>query len=161
MFIRCRRICTSRERWEKHHLRYSKFRPRYSDNGRNRPLLGTPSSGGRFRLNIEQRPVASNRSGLVKQRPRAHSTSASKVLDSELPETVDSLLRHPGAVPVSLHFTANTDGSRRSDSSLWCLQDSPKYQNPSKRRWRILHSPTGKNVARTFWLQYYFISFTN
>ena len=135
MFMRCRRNCASRERCKKHHPRYSKHRPKYSNNGRDRPLLGTPSSGGRFRLNIEQHPVASNRSGMVKQLPRAHSTDASKELDSELPETVeDSLLRHPGAVPVSLHFTANTDGGRRSDSSLWCLQDSQKYQNLSKRR---------------------------
>ena len=119
MFIRCRRICASRERCKKH-------RPKYSDNGRDRPLLGTPSSGGRFRLNIEQHPVASNISSLFKQLPRAHSTDASKELDPELPETVeDSLLRHPGAVSVSLHFTANTDGGRRSDSSLWCLQYSP------------------------------------
>ena len=156
MFIRCRRICASRERCKKH-------RPKYSDNGLDRPLLGTPSSGGRFRLNIEQRPVSSNRSGLVKQLPRAHSMDASKELDPELSETVeDSLLRHPGAVPVSLHFTANTDGGRRSDSSLWCLQYSPKYQNLSNRRWRIRHAPTGKTAARTsFWLQYYCISFTN
>ena len=70
MFIRCRRICASRERckkhpprYSKHRPRYSKHRPKYSDNGRDRPLLGTPSSGGRFRLNIEQRTVASNRSG--------------------------------------------------------------------------------------------------
>ena len=154
MFIRCRRNCASTERCKKHHPRYSKHRPRYSkhrpryskhrpryskhrpryskhrpkysDNGRDRAFLGTPSSGGRFRL---------NRSGLVKQLPRAHSTDASKELDPELPETVeDSLIRHPGVVPVSLHFTANTDGGQSSDSSLRCLQDSPKYQNLSKRR---------------------------
>ena len=85
-------------------LRYPKHRSRYSDNGRDRPLLGTPWPGGRFRLNIVQRPVTSNRSGLIEQHPRARSTSASKELDPELPETVkDSLLRHPGAVPVSSH----------------------------------------------------------
>ena len=124
MFIRCRQICASRERWEKHppryskhRPRYSKHRPRYSDNGRDRPLLGTPSSIGRLRLNIEQRTVASNRSGLVKQLPRTHSTGASKVLDSELPETVeDSLLC---AVPVSSRRTLMEVGDRTRVSGVF------------------------------------------
>ena len=154
MFIRCRRICAARERREKPPLRYSKYRPRHSDSGRDRPLLGTPSLGGRFRLNIEQRPVTSNRFGLVEQLPRARSMSVSKELDPELPETVeDSLLRHPGAVPVSSHSRTSRrtlmevgDDQIRGSSVFTTRRRSRTYRRDvaifgARQLVRMLHEP--------------------
>ena len=170
MFIRCRRICASRERWEKHPLRYSKHRPRYSehrprysDNGRDRPLLGTPSSGGRWRLNIEQRPVASTDpvwSDNFRERIRRVHRKYSIRSFQKPSKIADSAIRALFRSRCTSRWTLMEVGY--PDSSFWCLQDSPTYQNLAKRRRRSLHAPTGKNVTRTyFWLQYYCISCTN